>query len=62
MMNLNGRERVDNLNYSTCCLKESLRKYSVVPTVVRVAAEAADIGDYHVVKGSTIMVNLQGER
>ena len=46
--------------YSECCLKESLRKYSVVPTVVRVSAESTKLGDYYLSKGSKIMVNMQG--
>mmetsp|Transcript_2212 Transcript_2212/g.2304 ORF Transcript_2212/g.2304 Transcript_2212/m.2304 type:complete len:496 (+) Transcript_2212:174-1661(+) len=49
------------LNLTECCLRESLRKYSVVPTVVRKAAEDVQMTpDYFVSKGSTIMVNIQG--
>ena len=48
------------LEYSECCLRESLRKYSVVPTVVRVSAESAKLGNYYLRKGSKIMVNMQG--
>lgn len=49
------------LNLTECCLRESLRKYSVVPTVVRKASEDVQMTpDYFVSKGSTIMVNIQG--
>ena len=54
------RSELDKLSYTDCCLKESLRKYSVVPTVVRVASKATKIGEYNIAKGSTLMVNMQG--
>lgn len=38
------REQLQGLAYTECCLKESLRKYSVVPTVVRIAEESITIG------------------
>lgn len=44
-----------------CALRESLRKYSVVPTVVRKAADNVELeGGYFIAKGSTIMVCMQG--
>lgn len=56
-----SNDLLTGLNYSDCCLRESLRKYSVVPTVVRKAAEDVQLDkDYFVSKGSTIMVNIQG--
>jgi cytochrome P450 len=39
------REQLDKLVFTQCCLKESLRKYSVVPTVVRIADESMTIGE-----------------
>ena len=48
------------LNYAECALKESLRKYSVVPTVVRKASEDVQLGEFSVKKGATIMVCMQG--
>jgi cytochrome P450 len=36
---LPSHDSLSKLVFSECCLRESLRKYSVVPTVVRVAAE-----------------------
>lgn len=48
------------LVYTECCLRESLRKYSNVPTVVRLSAEDCQVGPHLIPKGSTIMVNIQG--
>jgi len=48
------------LEYSEWCLRESLRKYSVVPTVVRVATEDITHEDFFIPKGSTLMVSMQG--
>ena len=49
------------LLFTECSLRESLRKYSVVPTVVRVAAEDTHLGDdYFIPKGTTLMINMQG--
>jgi cytochrome P450 len=48
------------LVYTEMCLRESLRKYSVVPTVVRKASAEVQLGDYVIHKGSTIMVNMPG--
>ena len=55
---LSGQE---GLSYTESC--SSLRKYSVVPTVVRLAATKTTIGEngkYVIPKGATIMVNMQG--
>ena len=54
------RSELDKLVYTECCLRESLRKYSVVPSVVRKSSEAIDYNGYHIKKGSTIMINIQG--
>ncbi len=48
------------LDFTECCLRESLRKYSVVPTVVRNVSEDTMIGPYFFEKGKKIMVNMQG--
>ena len=53
----------EGLHYTESCLRESLRKYSVVPTVVRLASTRTTIGEggkYVIPKGATIMVNMQG--
>lgn len=57
---LPSRTVLDKLEFSHCCLKESLRKYSVVPTVVRVADQTATLGRYYIPKHTTLMVNMQG--
>lgn len=58
-LSLQGQE---GLHYTECCLRESLRKYSVVPTVVRLASEKTTLaeGKYVIPKGATVMVNMQG--
>jgi len=56
----NKEQLSEGLIYTDCCLRESLRKYSVVPTVVRVAAEAINMDGYYIAKGSTLMINMQG--
>lgn len=54
------RSVLDKLVYTECCLRESLRCYSVVPTVVRIAAEDVQMNEIFVPKGSTMMVCIQG--
>ena len=60
------RSVCDQLIYAECCLRESLRRYSVVPTVVRVAAEtieyegSANTPKAVIPQGTTIMINIQG--
>lgn len=54
------RAELDKLVYADCCLRESLRKYSVVPTVVRKNNQDVELEKYKVCKGSTLMVNMQG--
>lgn len=60
VLSLPPREKLDGLMFTEMCLRESLRKYSVVPTVVRKAAEDVQLGDYVVNRGATIMVSMQG--
>jgi beta-ring hydroxylase len=55
-----SRKELEALLYTECCLRETLRKYSVVPSVVRVASEPIELGEYHIEKGATIMINIQG--
>jgi cytochrome P450 len=58
---LPARAAIDKLVFAECCLRESLRKYSVVPTVVRVSTQDIDLSnDYKVCKGSTLMLCMQG--
>ena len=39
--------------------QESLRKYSVVPLVIRKVVSLLDLGDYQIPKGSTLAINIQ---
>eukprot|EP00428_Durinskia_dybowskii_P071154 CAMPEP_0170399000 /NCGR_PEP_ID=MMETSP0117_2-20130122/23724_1 /TAXON_ID=400756 /ORGANISM="Durinskia baltica, Strain CSIRO CS-38" /LENGTH=493 /DNA_ID=CAMNT_0010655639 /DNA_START=27 /DNA_END=1508 /DNA_ORIENTATION=+ len=57
---LPARSELDKLVYADSCLRESLRKYSVVPTVVRINNADTELGEYKICKGSTLMVNMQG--
>jgi cytochrome P450 len=58
---LPNRDALSKLVFTECCLRESLRKYSNVPSVVRVSSEEVDLGNGHVLpKGTTVMVNIQG--
>ena len=54
------KEQLDRLVFTLACLKESLRKYSVVPTVVRIAEEDIKIGTYLIPKGMSCFVHMQG--
>eukprot|EP01041_Mallomonas_annulata_P012731 gene12731-26816_t len=55
-----SQDKLEGLSFMYNCLKESLRKYSVVPTVVRMASEDVDIDSVHIPKGATVMLNMQG--
>ena len=50
------------LDYADCCLRESLRKYSVVPSVVRVCSEPLvyEKHNIHIPRGTNVMINIQG--
>lgn len=54
------RATLDTLNYTEAALKEALRKYSVVPTVVRLASEDVVVGNYFIPKGTSVMLLIQG--
>jgi cytochrome P450 len=55
------RDHLDkHLTYTECCLRESLRKYSNVPSVVRVATADVKHEDYFIPKGTTVMLDMQG--
>ena len=54
------RESLDTLDYSLAALKETLRLYSVVPVVNRVAEEDDDLGGVRIPKGTTVIMSLQG--
>ena len=60
---LNGdrieKEKVEGMVWTLSSLKESLRKYSVVPVVTRNMNSIDDIGGYTLPPGSWIIVHLQ---
>jgi len=56
---LPSREELSHLIFSESCLKESLRLYSVVPTVARLVSEPVKIGPHLIPKGCKVMVNIQ---
>lgn len=49
-----------SLEYSHAALKETLRLYSVVPVVTRVAEEDDDLGGTRVPAGTIVIMSLQG--
>lgn len=49
-----------NLNYTVAVLRETLRKWSVVPLVTREAKEDDKIGDFFIPKGSKVVVHMKG--
>ena len=54
------RDSLASLEYSLAALKETLRLYSVVPVVTRVAEEDDDLGGVKVPAGTTVIMSLQG--
>jgi cytochrome P450 len=48
------------LSFLDCCLRESLRKYSVVPTVVRVPSQDVEYNGHVIPKGTSVMINIMG--
>lgn len=52
---------LNNLVYTQCCLKEALRKYSVVPIVTRETVKDVTIGGkYFIAAGTTSQAARQG--
>ena len=54
------RDSLASLEYTLAALKETLRLYSVVPVVTRVAEEDDDLGGTRVPAGTTVIMSLQG--
>jgi cytochrome P450 len=54
------RDALASLEYTLAALKETLRLYSVVPVVNRVAEEDDDLGGVRVPAGTTVIMSLQG--
>lgn len=53
-------EKLSTLELADCCLKESLRKYSVVPMVARLLTKDLSVDDHLLLKGSAVMVDIVG--
>jgi cytochrome P450 len=53
-------EELAKLTFSEATLRESLRKYSVVPIVARRTVKDLYMDNYYVPKGSSILINIQG--
>lgn len=53
------QEQLSRLVLAEACLKESLRKYNVVPVVARRTVLDLRVNDYFVPKGSSIIINIQ---
>ena len=51
--------RLCSLTKRDVCDKESLRKYSVVPLVIRRVVSKLDLGDYEIPAGCTLALNIQ---
>jgi len=56
---LPSRAELSNLSLSEACLKESLRKYSVVPSVIRHFIKSTQIGNHLIPKGTSMVINIQ---
>lgn len=46
--------------FTEACLRETLRKYSVVPVVTRVAHADSNLCGHFIPRGSKIVLHLQG--
>ncbi|EFN52051.1 hypothetical protein CHLNCDRAFT_139264 [Chlorella variabilis] len=55
-----SREEVDGMEYTLATLKESLRKYSVVPVVTRNLVQEDELLGHKLPRGSWLIVHLQG--
>jgi cytochrome P450 len=53
-------EITSKLTFADCCLRESLRKYSIVPTVVRVPSQDVEYNGHVIPKGTSVMINIMG--
>uniref|UniRef100_A0A6U5M9T4 Cytochrome P450 n=1 Tax=Corethron hystrix TaxID=216773 RepID=A0A6U5M9T4_9STRA len=56
---LPDRETLGKLCFSEGCLKEALRKYSVVPTVTRQIITGTAVGCHMLPPGTTVMIGIQ---
>lgn len=56
---LPGREKLNELKYTLLCLKETLRFYTPVPIISRVAAADDVIDGHHIPAGTKVFVNVK---
>jgi cytochrome P450 len=54
------RDQLASMEYTLAAFKETLRLYSVVPVVTRVAVEDDELGGTRVPAGTTVIMSLQG--
>lgn len=57
---LPGRDALETLTYTVGALKESLRKYSIVPVVTRECIKDDELGGCRVPAGCTVIIVMQG--
>lgn len=55
-----SRDALDSMDYTVGVLKETLRLYSVVPVVTRVAVDKDTLGGYSIPAGTGIIICMQG--
>jgi cytochrome P450 len=54
------KDEISKLVYAECCLRESLRRYAIVPSLARVCATDVELDGHHLAKGTSIIINIQG--
>lgn len=54
------RQEVEGMTFTMACLQETLRKYSVVPVVTRIAQADTEICGLSVPKGAKVVIHMQG--
>jgi len=56
-----GKKELDTMEYTLAVLKESLRKYSIVPVVSReLSADQDELSGYKIPKGTMIVISIRG--
>jgi hypothetical protein len=59
-MQVPTRQDVENMPVTMACLQETLRKYTVVPLVTRIASRDTKLCNYDVPKGTKVALHLHG--
>lgn len=54
------RAEVETMVVSEACLRETLRRYTPVPVVTRIANQDTQIGEYAIPAGTKVTLHLQG--